>query len=125
MPDPLISSARAAQRTAARALLRHGPRHPATRARLIEAARVAGHAWDAGHPVTEIHPDPEGTMPIPSPEDLRAAADRQRAEIDALALATTHQIYGPDAARQQAEQLAANRTSAERQQIRDAAARRP
>nr|WP_203605300.1 hypothetical protein [Streptomyces sp. SID8014] len=36
-------------------MLHHGPRHPAARARLTEAARVAGHAWDAGHPVTAIH----------------------------------------------------------------------
>ncbi|MFE1090204.1 hypothetical protein ACFW5K_23265 [Streptomyces albidoflavus] len=55
MLDPLISIARAAHHAAARALLHHGPRHPATRARLTEAARAAGHVWDAGHPVTAIH----------------------------------------------------------------------
>ncbi|MEU7377191.1 hypothetical protein [Streptomyces albidoflavus] len=55
MLNPLISSARAAHHAAARALLHHGPRNPAARARLTEAARAAGRVWDAGHPVTAIH----------------------------------------------------------------------
>ncbi|MGW9612662.1 hypothetical protein [Streptomyces diastaticus] len=55
MLDPLITSARAALHEAARALLHHGPHHPAARARLTEAARSAGHVWDAGHPVTAIY----------------------------------------------------------------------
>ncbi|MFD9057536.1 hypothetical protein ACFWCM_19750, partial [Streptomyces albidoflavus] len=45
----------AAHHAAARALLHHGPRNPAARARLTEAARAAGRVWDAGHPVTAIH----------------------------------------------------------------------
>ncbi|PJM80643.1 hypothetical protein CH313_27030 [Streptomyces sp. TSRI0384-2] len=59
MLDPLITSARAALHEAARALLHHGPRHPAARARLTEVARSAGRAWDTGHPVTAIHHRPE------------------------------------------------------------------
>ncbi|MBV7255101.1 hypothetical protein KQH21_31185 [Streptomyces sp. IpFD-1.1] len=77
MLDPLISSARAAHHAAARALLHHGPRHPAARARLTEAARAAGHVWDAGHPVTAIHElvkEPSMTASLPlTPTAYRAA----------------------------------------------------
>ncbi len=100
MLDPLISSARAAQHAAARALLHHGPRHAAARARLAEAARVAGHVWDAGHPVTAIHdPSKEPSMTAPSlpltPSAYRAAhtdLPRDASYWDGLtnAIATTH-----------------------------------
>ncbi|MGW9600398.1 hypothetical protein ACWHBW_27230 [Streptomyces albidoflavus] len=67
MLDPLIGSAQAAHHAAARALLHHGPRHPAARARLLEAARAAGRVWDAGHPVTAIHDlSKEPSMTAPS-----------------------------------------------------------
>ncbi|MEW1817783.1 hypothetical protein [Streptomyces diastaticus] len=59
---------------------------------------------------------------IPSPEELSAAADRQRAGIDALILQTTHSLRGPGATAQQAQEMAANRTPEELQLIRDAAA---
>ncbi|MEU5361400.1 hypothetical protein [Streptomyces albidoflavus] len=100
MLDPLISIARAAHHAAARALLHHGPRHPAARARLTEAARAAGHVWDAGHPVTAIHdPSKEPSMTATSfpltPSAYRAAhADLPRDESywDGLtnAIATAH-----------------------------------
>ncbi|MYX48653.1 hypothetical protein [Streptomyces sp. SID8385] len=100
MPNPLISSARAAHYAAARALLHHGPRNPAARARLTEAARVAGHVWDAGHPVTAIHdPSKEPSMTAPSlpltPSAYRAAhtdLPRDASYWDGLtnAIATTH-----------------------------------
>ncbi|MGC4923813.1 hypothetical protein ACLQ17_25780 [Streptomyces sp. DT197] len=85
MSNPLIGSARAAHHAAARALLRHGPRHPAARARLTEAARAAGRVWDAGHPVTAIHNLSEPSMTAPSlpltPAAYRAAhADLPRDE---------------------------------------------
>ncbi|MBT2876422.1 hypothetical protein OH723_31895 (plasmid) [Streptomyces albidoflavus] len=100
MLDPLIGSARAAHHAAARALLHHGPRNPAARARLLEAARAAGHVWDAGHPVTAIHglvkepPMNATSLPL-TPSAYRAAhADLPRDESywDGLtnAIATTH-----------------------------------
>ncbi|MGW9314845.1 hypothetical protein ACWGSB_21105 [Streptomyces albidoflavus] len=76
MLDPLISIARAAHHAAARALLHHGPRNPAARARLTEAARAAGHVWDAGHPVTAIHElvkEPSMTASPLTPTAYRAA----------------------------------------------------
>ncbi|MFD4096689.1 hypothetical protein ACFWQ9_29530 [Streptomyces albidoflavus] len=63
------------------------------------------------------------SRPIPTPEELSAVADRQRAGIDALALANTHSLHGPDDTAQQAQEMAANRTPEELQLIRDAAAR--
>ncbi|ESQ01767.1 hypothetical protein B590_30318 (plasmid) [Streptomyces sp. PVA_94-07] len=100
MLDPLISSARAAHHAAARALLHHGPRHPAARARLTEAARAAGHVWDAGHPVTAIHdPSKEPSMTATSlpltPSAYRAAhtdLPRDASYWDGLtnAIATAH-----------------------------------
>lgn len=47
--------ARAAQNAAARALLAHGPRHPAARALLTTAALAARAAYTAGHAVRDIH----------------------------------------------------------------------
>ena len=102
MSNPLIGSARAAQHAAARALLRHGPRNPAARARLAEAARAAGRVWDAGHPVTAIHdPSKEPSMTTTSlpltPAAYRAAhADlpRDGSYWDGLtnAIATAHSV---------------------------------
>ncbi|MEU7310368.1 hypothetical protein ABZ649_20235 [Streptomyces albidoflavus] len=101
MLDPLIGSARAAHHTAARALLHHGPRHPAARARLTEAARAAGRVWDAGHPVAAIHNLSEPSMTAPSlpltPAAYRAAhADlpRDASYWDGLtnAIATAHSV---------------------------------
>ncbi|RZD70689.1 hypothetical protein [Streptomyces albidoflavus] len=63
------------------------------------------------------------SRPIPTPEELATAADRQRAGIDALALANTHSLHGAGATAQQAQEMAANRTPEELQLIRDAAER--
>ncbi|MEU7377804.1 hypothetical protein [Streptomyces albidoflavus] len=101
MLDPLIGSARAAHHAAARALLHHGPRNPAARARLLEAARAAGRVWDAGYPVTAIHDlskEPSMTAALPlTPAAYRAAhADlpRDASYWDGLtnAIATAHSV---------------------------------
>ncbi|MFB8413148.1 hypothetical protein [Streptomyces albidoflavus] len=63
------------------------------------------------------------SRPIPTPKELSAAADRQRAGIDALNLHTTHSLYGPGATAQHAQELTATRTPEELLLIRDAAAR--
>ncbi|MFF8702897.1 hypothetical protein ACF067_27950 [Streptomyces albidoflavus] len=63
------------------------------------------------------------SRPIPTPEELATAADRQRAGIDALALANTHSLHGAGATAQQAQEMAATRTPEELQLIRDAAER--
>ncbi|MEU2462350.1 hypothetical protein ABZ604_32815 [Streptomyces sp. NPDC012473] len=53
---PLIRAARSAQHLAVRALAAHGGAHPLTLAFLAAASTAAARAWDAGHPVTDIHP---------------------------------------------------------------------
>ncbi|MGF0167560.1 hypothetical protein ACQRET_26605 [Streptomyces koyangensis] len=63
------------------------------------------------------------SRPIPTPEALSAAADRQRAGIDALTLQTTYSLHGPGATAQHAQEMAATRTPEELQLVRDAAAR--
>ncbi|WP_331757260.1 hypothetical protein [Streptomyces albidoflavus] len=63
------------------------------------------------------------SRPIPTSEALSAAADRQRAGIDALTLQTAHSLHGSGATAQQAQEVAADRTPEELQLIRDAAAR--
>ncbi|WP_074999162.1 hypothetical protein [Streptomyces qinglanensis] len=50
-----VIQARAAQTAAARALTRHGIRHPAARALLAAAAGAAAAAYAAGHRVQDIH----------------------------------------------------------------------
>lgn len=52
----LIRRARTAQHTAVRAVTVYGLAHPATTVLLAVAATAAARAWDAGHPVTDIHP---------------------------------------------------------------------
>ncbi|WP_327180333.1 hypothetical protein OG599_34685 (plasmid) [Streptomyces sp. NBC_01335] len=55
--NPLpIRTARGAQYRAARAAVVLGLAHPLTRVLLAAAAAAAATAWDAGHPVADIHP---------------------------------------------------------------------
>ncbi|PBO27866.1 hypothetical protein CLM84_23290 [Streptomyces albidoflavus] len=56
-------------------------------------------------------------------DELSAAADLQRAGIDALPRQTTRSLHGPGSTAQQAHEMAANRTPEELPLIRDAAAR--
>ncbi|MET9940384.1 hypothetical protein [Streptomyces halstedii] len=53
---PHIPAARTAQHLAARAATVCGLAHPLTHILLAAAATAAAQAWDAGHPVTDLHP---------------------------------------------------------------------
>ncbi|MFE9700549.1 hypothetical protein [Streptomyces sp. NPDC006270] len=53
----LIRAARTAQHLAVRALTAHGLAHPLTLVLLAAASTAAARAWEAGHQVTDIHPN--------------------------------------------------------------------
>ncbi|MFJ7200926.1 MULTISPECIES: hypothetical protein [unclassified Streptomyces] len=58
-----IRAARTAQHHAVRAIAARGLAHPITLALLAAAVTAAARAWDAGHPVTDIHPAPAREAP--------------------------------------------------------------
>lgn len=79
--------ARALHQAAARVTALTGPAHPRARTLLAAAARAAAHVWEAGHPVTALHPRTARTTPVP--DDLyqryMAAARAHRAHAKACA----------------------------------------
>ncbi|MGW0607808.1 hypothetical protein [Streptomyces sp. NPDC002640] len=65
MAKPPIAVARALHQAAARATALTGPAHPRARSLLAAAARAAACVWEAGHPVTALHPRTARTAPVP------------------------------------------------------------